>query len=412
MILTKLLETKEGALLWVNVLPIGEFHDPRYGVVKITEEMVKQMADNFRKGIPHYEPPINISHEDELGGYGVIKVLEAREDGLWALLELTEKGAELVREQKFRYLSAEFVESYMDKETGKDVGCVFLGVALTNRPAHPKVQAISLEEGESMEYKLIVPETPENWVLDADSPWDWDWADDANSIVEKYGWEGLAKCCAYVDVEHFEKGESGWPENKSAYKLPFAKLKDDKLTIFWAGVRAAMAALLGARGGVDIPQDDKKKVYNKLAALYKKFDKEPPEFHQQEEVDNVKLEEYENKVKTLEEELVKEKSEKEKLNEELKKMSDELEQLRKAKLETEVELWKRDWVSKGAPPTIVEDMKKMLLEDYAKKDQFDALLAKIANPTLLKQLSEQKEEKEVNYSEKAKEVVKRVFGGG
>ncbi|MEM2126272.1 MAG: phage protease [Candidatus Methanosuratincola sp.] len=409
MILTRVFEAREGALLWVNVLPVGEFHDPRYGVVKITQEMVKQMEENFRKGIPHYEPVVNISHEDNLGAYGVVKALEAREDGLWALLELTEEGAKLVREQKFRYLSAEFTEEYMDKQTGKDVGCVFLGVALTNRPAHPKMQPISLQEGESMEYKLTVTDTPDNWPLDADSPWDWDWADDANKIIEKYGWEGLAKCCAYVDTENFERGESGWPENKSAYKLPFAKIKGDRLTIFWSGVRAAMAALLGARGGVDIPRDEKKRVYNKLASLYKKFDKEPPEFHFEEEVDSVKLEEYESKIKTLEEELAKEKAEKEKLTEEVKKLAEELEQAKKAKLENELELWKRDWVSKGAAPAVVEDLKKMLLEDPTKREQFDSLLSKIANPALLRQMSEEKEQ---DYAEKAREVVKRVFGGG
>jgi len=36
------------------------------------------------------------------------------------------------------------------------------------------------------------------------------------------------------------------------------------------------AALLGARGGVDIPSGDKRAVYNHLAAHYKEFDKVPP----------------------------------------------------------------------------------------------------------------------------------------
>jgi len=38
-----------------------------------------------------------------------------------------------------------------------------------------------------------------------------------------------------------------------------------------------MQALLGARGGVDIPTSDRRAVYRHLAAHYEDFDKEPPE---------------------------------------------------------------------------------------------------------------------------------------
>ena len=41
-----------------------------------------------------------------------------------------------------------------------------------------------------------------------------------------------------------------------------------------------MAALAGARGGVDIPNADIPDVYRHLAAHYKEFDKEPPELKQ------------------------------------------------------------------------------------------------------------------------------------
>ena len=46
----------------------------------------------------------------------------------------------------------------------------------------------------------------------------------------------------------------------------------------WRGVAAAMAALKGARGGVDISSADRRGVYNHLARHYREFDEEPPEF--------------------------------------------------------------------------------------------------------------------------------------
>lgn len=47
----------------------------------------------------------------------------------------------------------------------------------------------------------------------------------------------------------------------------------------WNGLVAAMAALQGARGGVDIPTADEQDVYDHLAAHYRNdFDEEPPDF--------------------------------------------------------------------------------------------------------------------------------------
>lgn len=66
------------------------------------------------------------------------------------------------------------------------------------------------------------------------------------------------------------------PKTFGDLKLPHHDPKNH--AVEWNGVRAAMAALLGARGGVDIPESDKKRVYEHLAAHYKEFNKEPPEF--------------------------------------------------------------------------------------------------------------------------------------
>lgn len=46
----------------------------------------------------------------------------------------------------------------------------------------------------------------------------------------------------------------------------------------WRGVAAAMGALMGSRGGVDIPSGDRRGVYNHLSKHYQEFDKEPPDF--------------------------------------------------------------------------------------------------------------------------------------
>jgi hypothetical protein len=74
--------------------------------------------------------------------------------------------------------------------------------------------------------------------------------------------------CSWFDSEK--------PDIKGAYKLPHHRAKDKK--VIWRGLTGCMAALLGGRGGVDVPEDDRKGIYNHLAKEYALFDKTPPEF--------------------------------------------------------------------------------------------------------------------------------------
>lgn len=80
----------------------------------------------------------------------------------------------------------------------------------------------------------------------------------------------LFHMCAWYDTAD--------KENKGAYKLPHHEA--DGNTLVWRGVAAAMAALMGARGGVDMPSGQRRGVYNHLAKHYRDFDKEPPPFNE------------------------------------------------------------------------------------------------------------------------------------
>ena len=97
---------------------------------------------------------------------------------------------------------------------------------------------------------------------------------------EAAGWDGPREV-AKADVDDL-KIMAAWvdsenSENKTAYKLPHHKADGDH-PVVWRAVAAAMTALLGGRGGVDIPEGDKQGVYNHLAKHYGDFEKEPPEF--------------------------------------------------------------------------------------------------------------------------------------
>lgn len=107
-------------------------------------------------------------------------------------------------------------------------------------------------------------------------PMDDSWSFTAKEADEVLGdpedWDRFKKAHAYFDPDN--------DEIKGGYKLPFAKMSGGDLKAYWRGVVAAMAAINGSRGGVDIPDDQRKKAYDMLSRYYDKADKEPPEFNQ------------------------------------------------------------------------------------------------------------------------------------
>ena len=108
-----------------------------------------------------------------------------------------------------------------------------------------------------------------------DREWQWDGTDKMDELIER-GWETVANAHAWYDSA--ADPEHDPPREKGAYKLPHHELIDGRLQVVWRGVVAAMTVVNGARGGVDIPDSDRRKVYDHLAAHYAEFDEEPPEY--------------------------------------------------------------------------------------------------------------------------------------
>jgi len=88
--------------------------------------------------------------------------------------------------------------------------------------------------------------------------------------------EDLMVMCAW----HEDKPEEDLV--KVDFKLPHHRAEGDHALV-WRGVVAAMAALMGARGGVDVPEEDRRGIYDHLAKHYADFEETPPEFKHVEE---------------------------------------------------------------------------------------------------------------------------------
>ena len=108
------------------------------------------------------------------------------------------------------------------------------------------------------------------------------------------GWDGPGELATahIAELDSIAAWKSG--PDKSRVKFIHHKSKDSKAV--WRGVASAMALLLGAKGGADIPQEDRSGVYEHLAQHYQEFEKEPPEFKM---VENQVLKGLDEEINTL-----------------------------------------------------------------------------------------------------------------
>ncbi len=143
----------EGSLLEVCVIPEGKFFEKDWFGKKrqigYDKSAIQQMVENWEKKILHYDPILNISHDDELVGevqsLFAIFDSEDKQNGLWAKIQLNEMGQNLLDKHQYRYLSPEIYHGYLDAD-GNDKGYVFAGVALTNYPRHKRMKKLSFSE--------------------------------------------------------------------------------------------------------------------------------------------------------------------------------------------------------------------------------------------------------------------------
>lgn len=116
-----------------RILPFGPIR--RGGKERM---ITPEFAAQFK--LPHFKPPIKLgSHADETPSGGSIIGLEVREDGLYAINEMTERGQQAMDDGSYRYHSPEIIWGGMgieDATTGKVIeGPLIVGDALLHAPA-------------------------------------------------------------------------------------------------------------------------------------------------------------------------------------------------------------------------------------------------------------------------------------
>jgi hypothetical protein len=136
--------TATGAIpQWVHLIPIGAWDHDAYGPIVISARDIQQFAANFnanlRKGVF-----ITAGHENasELPAQGWITQVQARDTGLWGMVEWTKLGKETLSDKQYKFFSPEFYLEYADPETHEVYQNVLTGGALTKSPYFKELEAV------------------------------------------------------------------------------------------------------------------------------------------------------------------------------------------------------------------------------------------------------------------------------
>lgn len=146
-----------------------------------------------------------------------------------------------------------------------------LEVSLVPVPSNPEAVALARDIAQALS-RGVVPVDINRSKAPEDEPWK---KPTLRDFTDK-PWNELTDGQKQRIARHYAWAPMLPPERFTDLKLPHHRPSDG--AVVWNGVRSAMAALLGARGGVDIPDEDRRRVYAHLARHYKQFDKEPPKF--------------------------------------------------------------------------------------------------------------------------------------
>jgi len=216
--------------------------------------------------------------------------------------------AMMVKAGLAEFVSVEHIgtEVWNPEESVYDViSLEFLGLAIVNKGACKKCR-LNEEDDRRLGY---VPGNPKGYGK-ADEGAGWS-RPTLGDFTDKE-WGDLSQAEKTAIASHFAYVES--LDTFGGLKLPHHDPKTHN--VVWSGVRAAMAALGGARGGSPVPVDMKEKVRAHLAGHYRDFDKELEE----DDMESKELEEMKGQVKALSEALAKSEGERKELAEQIGKL--------------------------------------------------------------------------------------------
>lgn len=170
-------DRQAGDIVDIQIMRTGKWNHPVYGEFEVTEDTLKEVKQNFDNNLRGIRLAVDENHEPNhkaLAWYN--ELYQVSPQDLYAKLELTQKGADLLNEGAYKYFSPEIVFYKQDEESGKPITNMLVGGAFTNRPFFKSMQPLMASEdgqetGETSEAQGVAgSETHDNFYIFFDLP--------------------------------------------------------------------------------------------------------------------------------------------------------------------------------------------------------------------------------------------------
>lgn len=142
-------EQGENQYVKIPIARLGSWVHPEYGDIEFKEEDLNRLQSSIESNELGWEPPLFYGHPQEGGAPAEGYLLKAFREGdtLFGIWSVNQTTYEEIKKGRFRYSSAEFLENYISKRSGEELGNVLVGMALTNRPFIPDLpKNVALDE--------------------------------------------------------------------------------------------------------------------------------------------------------------------------------------------------------------------------------------------------------------------------
>lgn len=155
---------------WNQLLIPGTFFRSDFGSLTFDGAFFGAILQNWNRAGSR-PLPVDYFHRGQTGddlpaeekiAAGWINQLEIRPDGLWALIQWTDRARGYILADELRYLSATFLEDMTDKRTGQPQGPTLLGAALLNDPFLSEMPRVAASASPSTTRQPSPTEQPMN----------------------------------------------------------------------------------------------------------------------------------------------------------------------------------------------------------------------------------------------------------
>lgn len=130
----------------IQIFKTGSWYHNLYGDISINPDDNELFVKNFNENVRGQDLPIDVDHKRGEAAGWIKKLMNRGKEGLFAVIEWTKLGEQLIKDKIYKYVSADFDFEYNHPENGNKYKNVLNGASLVNYPFLKGMAEVALSE--------------------------------------------------------------------------------------------------------------------------------------------------------------------------------------------------------------------------------------------------------------------------